>query len=238
MRLGAPAGKQGPSEDYRPGRPRRPARSGEPEMTSEPAGAARAAAAGRAPRRGPSLTTAIVAGAAAAALVVTLLLLSGGSSPAAPRALPAARNFTLVTLGDPGMKIALAGYAGRPVIVNFFASWCGPCQRETPLLARFYRASGGRIMIIGVDANDRIGPALKFVRRAGVTYPVGTDPYPAATTTSSWGVFALPQTFFLDSRHRIVKRVFGAVTMKDLSAGVAQMTGGRGSPPTASGSLP
>ncbi len=120
------------------------------------------------------------------------------------------------------------------MIVNFFASWCPPCQHETPLLARFYRDSGGRTMIIGVDANDQPGPARAFVQRSGVAYPVASDPFPAATTTS-WGVYGLPQTFFLDSRHRIVKRVLGALTMKDLQAGVAaQMTGDRGSP-TASG---
>lgn len=185
--------------------------------------------------RDASLTTKIVCGAAATALAIALVWLAGsGSSPTTP-APPAARNFTLRALGVPGEKIALAGYAGKPVIVNFFASWCTPCQRETPLLARFYRESGGRTMIIGVDTNDQVTPALKFVQRAGVTYPVGSDPYPAATTTS-WGVYGLPQTFFLDARHRIVKRVFGAVTAKDLSAGVARMTGGGGSPPTASGS--
>ena len=73
-----------------------------------------------------------------------------------------------------------------------------------------------------MDSNDETGPALRFVHAAGVRYPVGVDPLPAATTVS-YGVLALPQTFFLNARHRIVKRIFGAVTMKELSAGVALM---------------
>lgn len=178
--------------------------------------------------RGASPAIKMASAAAAVALVVALVAavvsLAGSSSQAAPRALPAARNFTLQALGQPGKKIALADYAGKPVIVNFFASWCQPCQRETPLLARYYRDSGGRVVIIGVDTNDQASAALSFVRKAGVTYPVVSDPYPAATTTS-WGVYGLPQTFFLNSRHRIVKRVIGGVTMKDLTAGVATMGG-------------
>jgi thiol-disulfide isomerase/thioredoxin len=164
---------------------------------------------------------------AAALLIaaIAVISLAGNGVGAAPRTLPAARSFTLRELGHPGRKVSLAGFAGRPVIVNFFASWCPPCKRETPTLARFYRESGGRTAIIGVDSNDENGPALRFVHSAGVRYPVGVDPLPAATTIS-YGVLALPQTFFLNARHRIVKRIFGAVTMKELSAGVTLMNEG------------
>ena len=155
--------------------------------------------------------------------IVIVALTSGSASPAR-RPLPTAKGFTLAALGHPGRRISLAAYAGRPVIINFFASWCPPCRRETPLLARFYAGAHGRTVIIGVDSNDQARAAERFVRAAGVTYPVGFDPYPAATTTS-YGVLALPQTFFLNARHRIVKRIFGGVTMKDLTEGVALMDG-------------
>jgi cytochrome c biogenesis protein CcmG/thiol:disulfide interchange protein DsbE len=175
--------------------------------------------------------------AAAALLVaaIAIVSLAGNGAGAAPRTPPAARNFALRELGHPGRKVALAAYAGRPVIVNFFASWCTPCKLETPTLARFYRESGGRTAIIGVDSNDETGPALRFVHAAGVRYPVGVDPLPAATTIS-YGVLALPQTFFLNAQHRIVKRVFGAVTMKELSEGVILMNkGGRAASSAAAG---
>ena len=147
--------------------------------------------------------------------------LTGGSPRGGSRAQPAARNFTLPALGYPGQRVALTAYTGRPGIVNFFASWCVPCQKETPLLARFYRAEHGRVTILGVDSNDAAAAALRFVHAADVTYPVGFDP--AAATATAYGVIAIPQTFFLNGRHRVVKRVFGAVTMKDLGAGIAAL---------------
>ena len=75
-----------------------------------------------------------------------------------------------------------------------------------------------------VDANDKASAALKFIHAAGVSYRIAFDPYPMHTTIS-FGVDALPQTFFLDARHRIVKLVRGAVTEQELKAGVAQITG-------------
>lgn len=166
----------------------------------------------------------IMSTVAALPLAVSLLLAgcSAGASPSAStgKPLPAAKSFTLKELDQPGQRISLASYAGKPVVINFFASWCTPCQKETPLLAKFYRSSHGKVVIIGVDANDEAGPAKKFVQAADVTYPVAVDPFPAKTTTS-YGVFALPQTFFLNSKHRIVKKILGDVTLTQLTKGVA-----------------
>lgn len=168
----------------------------------------------------------IVLGAAAAALLAIVLVtaVTAGSKAARPRVPPMAKAFTLSVLGHAGQHVSLAGYAGRPLIVNFFASWCTPCKRETPLLARFYAEHHGRDVIIGIDANDQSGPAEKFVQAAGVTYPVGSDPFPSPVTTS-YGVYALPQTFFLNAQHRIVKHVIGGVTVADLNQGLALMDG-------------
>ena len=160
---------------------------------------------------------------AAAAVVLAVIAVVSVPSGGSPRpAAPAARNFTLAELGHPGHVVSLAGFAGRPLIVNFFASWCPPCKRETPLLAKFYSGSKGSVVVIGVDANDEAGPAQQFLRRAGVTYPIAFDPLPASVTTS-YGVYGLPQTFFLNSKHRVVKHVFGALTLSQLHNGVALM---------------
>jgi thiol-disulfide isomerase/thioredoxin len=108
--------------------------------------------------------------------------------------------------------------------VNFFASWCPPCKSETPLLAGFYRSEHGKVALVGMDENDVVGNATKFIGSDGVTYPIGWDPDVIAG--SSYGVADLPQTFFLNARHRIVDRIFGAVTTAELTKGIALATGG------------
>ena len=130
-------------------------------------------------------------------------------------------------LGHASTTVSLAAYAGRPVIVNFFASWCAPCRRETPMLAHFYASQHGRVVVLGIDANDETAAALRFTAKAGVGYPVGSDPFPSPVTTS-YGVYALPQTFFLNAQHRIVFKVMGAVTSSKLAQGVALMNQDRG----------
>ena len=167
-----------------------------------------------------------VTGSVAVLAVVAALLALGATSAGSPKPAvshPRAPGFSLAVLGHPGQRISLARYAGRPLIINFFASWCPPCQRETPLMASFYRTEHGRVTILGVDVNDSSSAALAFVHKTGVRYPVLADPAPMATTLA-YGVVALPQTFFLNAQHRVVKRVIRAVTRTDLHTGVALMT--------------
>jgi cytochrome c biogenesis protein CcmG/thiol:disulfide interchange protein DsbE len=150
---------------------------------------------------------------------------SGAPAGSGPSADPAAASFSLPVLGHSGpgtARVSLSSYPGKPLIVNFFASWCEPCKQETPLLAKFYRTEHGKVALVGLDENDGVTSALKFLSAQGVTDPVGWDPNIAAA--SSYGVNGLPQTFFLDARHRVVFRKFGAVTSADLSKGIALAT--------------
>ncbi len=168
------------------------------------------------------LATAFVAACVAASLAGLALASSGPARPAAVVD-PPAPAFSFSVLGHSGQQVSLADYAGQPLIVNFFASWCDPCKQETPLLARFYRAEHGKVALVGLDENDIMSHAVSFTHAEGVTYPVGWDPQ--FTAASAYGVSGLPQTFFLNARHRIVDRVFGAVTLADLSKGIALATG-------------
>jgi cytochrome c biogenesis protein CcmG, thiol:disulfide interchange protein DsbE len=169
------------------------------------------------------LASGLIVLAAVASLIAIALVASGPATPAGAAADPAAPAFSLPVLGRSAQKISLSDYAGKPLIVNFFSSWCEPCQKETPLLARFYRAEHAKVAIVGLDENDVLGSAMSFTHKEGVGYPVGFDPEVVAA--SAYGVAALPQTFFLDARHRIVDRVFGAVTQADLNRGIALATG-------------
>ncbi len=197
-------------------------KTGAPE-TAPPPGPGRPA---RVRRRLRSVVLVVIALAGLAVIgILTVTVADAGHGraghPAAKR-LVAAQPFTLAALGDAGRRVSLAGYAGQPVIVNFFASWCTPCQRETPLLASFYAAHHGRIQVIGIDSNDTTAAALRFVAAKHVGYPVAADPFPARTATS-YGVLALPQTFFLNARHQIVRHIVGQVTARELAAWAAQL---------------
>src|SRR5258705_444644 len=147
--------------------------------TGTPAGGTAGGGAGwfRGLSRGRKL--ALTCSASVLAVVVALLAIgatSGGAPKPAPQ--PRAQAFTLSRLGHPGQHISLAQYAGHPLILNFFASWCEPCQRETPLIARFYRSHRHSVIIIGIDVNDTSSAGLAFARKMGVAYPVASDPAP------------------------------------------------------------
>jgi thiol-disulfide isomerase/thioredoxin len=164
----------------------------------------------------------LLIGAAGLVVIAVLAVTVAASGSPGRRPQPPAKAFSLGELGHAGQHVSLAADAGQPVIVNFFASWCGPCKRETPLLARFYAEHHGHIRVIGIDSNDQPANALKFVAKEGVTYPVAVDPFPAHTAVS-YGVLGLPQTFFLDARHHIVRHVFGDVTARELSIWAAHL---------------
>ncbi|HEY1618423.1 MAG TPA: TlpA disulfide reductase family protein [Streptosporangiaceae bacterium] len=138
-----------------------------------------------------------------------------------PRALATgemARGFTLPALDD-RRPVSLSRYAGRPVVINFFASWSPPCTAETQLLAHFYRFYHGKVAIVGVDTRDDRAAAIALLRASGVTYPVGADPH--LVVSARYHVPGVPATYFLDAQHQIVRTSLGWLSWKKLRAGVA-----------------
>ena len=110
-----------------------------------------------------------------------------------------------------GDQLALRDLDG-PVVVNFWASWCGPCAQEAPALQRLAEAYDGRVAFVGVNVKDGRAAASSFERDFGVAYPSWSDP--AASIAASFGGIgpaALPSTLVLDAEHRVAARLFGAV---------------------------
>jgi len=130
-----------------------------------------------------------------------------------------APNFTLSRLDQPG-DLDLASLRGKAVVLNFWASWCYPCNQEATALEQAWRGHDGRVVVLGVDVNDFSGDARKFMRRHDVTYPIVHDN--KNMTSPKYGLTGLPETFFIDRRGRVVAHVGGQVSKSDLRAGIAR----------------
>jgi cytochrome c biogenesis protein CcmG/thiol:disulfide interchange protein DsbE len=162
----------------------------------------------------------VVSGSVAVFAAAIIAVSLATSSSAAPPPAPEAPAFTVAALGAPG-NVSLGQYRGKPVIVNFWASWCDICESETPLLASWYKQEDGRIALLGLDENDASAKALAFAHAKGVTYTLGFDPL--MNVAGAYDIDGLPQTYFLNAQHRIVEHVLGAMTKADLAEGVSLM---------------
>ena len=128
-------------------------------------------------------------------------------SPLLGRPAPA---LALTTLDDKPMSLEAA--RGKVVVVNFWASWCYPaCYEEAPVLERNWRAYRDRgVVVLGVDIQDKDEPARKFVGDFALTFPNGRDL--TGKVSVDWGVYGVPETFFVDRAGRIRYKHVGAVT--------------------------
>jgi len=121
----------------------------------------------------------------------------------------AAPAFTLAQLDGTG-ELALESLRGKAVVLNFWASWCGPCKDETPLLQKGWeRWQGKDVVFVGIDVKDFRGDARSFVRKFGVTYPNVYDG--KGSTVGRYGVTGFPETYFIDADGRVVYRIAGPV---------------------------
>lgn len=133
--------------------------------------------------------------------------------------------FTLERLGG-GPPVQLAKLvAGRPAVVNFFASWCTDCRAELAAFGSVSQQRAGHVVFIGVDSNDLNPRLARSLLAAGRDrYPVGVDQNGATAIT--YLVPGLPTTVFIDRRGRVVDETFGALTRAQLQQRVAQLEAG------------
>lgn len=140
------------------------------------------------------------------AIVIRGVPLRSISRPLALGLNPTAPEFSLRRF-DGGM-LTLSDFRGHAVVLNFWASWCGPCVREAPLLEQVWRTYRTRgLVVIGINVQDRERDARKFLARAGITYP---NVHGDVSTYRAYGLTGVPETFFVDREGRIVRKFNGA----------------------------
>jgi len=127
-----------------------------------------------------------------------------------------------------GPDVDLGSLRG-PLVVNLWASWCGPCRQEMPVLQRFHERYGDRVPILGIDYEDpQVGAAMDLVRETGVTYPLLADPQSALQGATPFpGRMGLPMFAFVDDDGRATVVAGGVDSMRELTDLVEQQLGVR-----------
>lgn len=138
-----------------------------------------------------------------------------GERPAVPGA-----NVALPLLDGKG-SVSLKELRGEVVVLNFWASWCGPCRKEIPALAAF-QAANPDLAVVGVSYQDDPADALAFAEETGADWPSVIDDGPLG---SAYGVPGLPATFFIDAEGRVVGRILGEATEATLQQGAQALDG-------------
>jgi cytochrome c biogenesis protein CcmG/thiol:disulfide interchange protein DsbE len=140
-----------------------------------------------------------------------------------------APGFSITRLGG-NETLTLADLKGKPVVLNFWASWCAACRDEAHLLQAthtVYEKQKKELRVIGIAIQDTEEKALAFARRFGKTYFLGMDT-PAGDISLSYGIYGVPETFFLDGNGVIQYKQIGAVTADVIEEQVKMLTGQTG----------
>lgn len=161
---------------------------------------------------------------AAAALPLLLLaawagaLALGSLAPSGASIGEEAPGFALADLD--GNPVRLDDLRGRPVIVNFWASWCGPCVEEFPLLRdAAQRHADQRLAVVGIVFRDRSEAARAFMQQMGATWPTVMDP--GEEVAERYGIYGPPETFFIGPDGVIAGRQIGQLSATDLERQLA-----------------
>ena len=160
--------------------------------------------------------TVLIIGLLIIAAIVAVLFIGLGKDPqaiASPLIGRPAPDFALKAVGT-GETIDLAQYRGRPVIVNFWATWCHPCWDEHPVLTQTSQVLGNQVQFLGVVFQDDESRIKSFLQQRGWAYPTLVDQ--AGKTAIAYGVGGVPETYFLDKNGTIVAKFAGPMSADDI----------------------
>jgi len=120
-------------------------------------------------------------------------------------------------------ELLLAGHAGRPLVINFFASWCAPCRAELPDLAAAHAEFGDRVDFVGVDYQEASeASAAKLLYETGITYPIMEDPR-GALLQELGGLPTMPTTIFVSADSVIIERHHGLILAEQLTERIEEV---------------
>lgn len=167
--------------------------------------------------------TVLVLGLTLVAGIVAVLYTALGNDPTvidSPLVGRPAPPFALRAAGT-GETIDLGAFRGKPVVLNFWATWCQPCWHEHPVLSSNAERLGPRVQFLGVVFQDEESKITSFLKERGWAYPSLVDD--RGKTAIAYGVGGVPETFFLDASGRIVAKHAGPLSDEILAANLAKV---------------
>lgn len=180
---------------------------------------------GRSPRGGRVNVVVLIVGLLVAIPLVAVLWNGFRFDPreiASPLIGKAAPDFTLTPL-DGGAPVSLSALRGTPVVVNFWATWCVPCQAEHPTLLQLAKNYDGRVKFYGVVYQDDTDNISNWLMKRGSFYPQLIDV--GSSAAIAFGVYGVPETYFIGKDGIIVDKVAGAVDGRAAIALLDEMVG-------------
>jgi len=165
----------------------------------------------------------LIVGTIITAALVAVLYFALGKDPQhidSPLVGHVAPDFALKAVGS-GETIDLARYRGKPVVLNFWATWCHPCWDEHPVLTENAQVMGDRVQFVGVVFQDDEKKIVDFLQQRGWAYPTLVDD--RGKTAIAYGIGGVPETFFLDKHGRIVEKFVGPMSTETLQANLRKV---------------